>query len=111
MKKIEIITRNEKLEELKEILDSLGIKGMTVYNVLGCGNQRGFKEIYRGTELSINLLPKIKFEVIINDEMVDTLVDKVHKEVSTGVVGDGKIFIYNVEETITIRTGERAVKI
>jgi nitrogen regulatory protein P-II 1 len=109
MKKLEIITRPEKVEDLKDILDEIGITGMTVYNVLGCGAQRGFKEYYRGTELSINLLPKIKFEIVMEDDMLDSVIDKVTKSISTGNVGDGKIFVYNVEDSIKIRTGERGL--
>jgi nitrogen regulatory protein P-II 1 len=106
MKKLEMIIRPEKLEDLKEMLDKMGIKGMTVSTVMGCGHQRGIREMYRGAELSINLLHKVKVETVVVDDIVDTIIKKVRETVSTGNVGDGKIFIYNVEEAIRIRTGE-----
>lgn len=107
MKKIEIITRSEKLEDIKDLMTAMGIHGMTVTMVSGCGMQKGRKEYYRGTEVTINLLPKVKIESVVNDSMVDELVERTIKAVRTGVVGDGKIFIYNVEECIKIRTGEK----
>lgn len=107
MKKIEIITRPEKLEDIKDLMTMLGIYGMTVTMVSGCGMQKGRKEYYRGTEVTINLLPKVKIETVVNDLMVEELVEGIVKAVRTGVVGDGKIFIYNVEECIKIRTGEK----
>ncbi len=106
MKKMEIIIRPEKLEDLKEVLDKLGVKGMTISTVMGCGHQRGIKEMYRGAELTINLLHKVKVETVVKDDMVDMLIKKIRETVSTGNVGDGKIFIYNVEEAVRIRTGE-----
>ncbi len=106
MKKLEMIIRPEKLEDLKEVLDQIGVKGMTVSTVMGCGHQRGIKEIYRGAELTINLLHKVKVESVISDDMVEEVIQKVRETVSTGNVGDGKIFIYNVEDAIRIRTGE-----
>lgn len=110
MKKVEIITRPEKLEDVKEILNKSGIYGMTVSMVSGCGLQKGRKEIYRGTEYNINLLPKAKIEIILKDSILDELVQSVIKTVKTGEVGDGKIFIYQVEDAIRIRTGERGEK-
>lgn len=106
MKKLEMIIRPEKLEELKTALDKVGIKGMTVTTVMGCGHQRGIKEIYRGAELTFNLLHKVKVETVIVDDLVDAVIQKVREAVSTGNVGDGKIFVYNVENAIRIRTGE-----
>lgn len=106
MKKLEIITRSEKLEELKQALNDLGIKGMTVSTVMGCGNQKGRKEVYRGTEININLLYKVKVEIVIVDSVMETVIKKVRDTVVTGNVGDGKIFVYNVENAIRIRTGE-----
>lgn len=106
MKKLEIIFRPERLEDLKEVLNNLGVKGMTVTTTLGCGNQKGFKEIYRGAVVNVNLLHKLKVEVIVNDDLVDELVKKVREKLVTGNIGDGKIFIYNVENAIRIRTGE-----
>ncbi|MCX7708944.1 MAG: P-II family nitrogen regulator [Clostridia bacterium] len=110
MKKLEIITRPEKLEDLKELMNKSGIYGMTVTMVSGCGLQKGRKEIYRGTEISINLLPKVKIETVVPDTVVDELVDGIIKTVKTGQVGDGKIFIYDVENAVRIRTGEKGEK-
>lgn len=106
MKKLEMIIRPEKLEDVKEVLDSAGVYGMTVSMVSGCGHQKGRKEIYRGTEYNINLLPKLKMELVVKDEVVDFLVQKVIRTVKTGEVGDGKIFVYPVEDAVRIRTGE-----
>ncbi|MEZ0536680.1 P-II family nitrogen regulator [Caldicellulosiruptoraceae bacterium PP1] len=107
MKKLEIIIRPEKLEELKEILNSIGIAGMTVSMVSGCGKQKGRKGVYRGTEYSINLLPKVKVEVVVSDKIVETIIEKVISTVRTGEIGDGKIFIYDVYDVVKVRTGER----
>ena len=107
MKKIEVITRPEKLENVKELMNEMGIYGMTVTMVSGCGMQKGRKEYYRGTEVTINLLPKVKIETVVNDASVDALVDGIVQAVKTGAVGDGKIFIYNIEEVVRIRTGEK----
>jgi len=106
MKKLEIIIRAEKMESLKQALDEIGIKGMTVVAVMGCGNQKGRLEIYRGTEITLNLLHKLKIEIVIADDLVDKVVKKTRDVVGTGKVGDGKIFIFNVENAIRIRTGE-----
>lgn len=106
MKKLEIIIRAEKLEDLKQSLNNIGIKGMTVSTVMGCGNQKGRTEIYRGTEITINLLHKVKVEIIVSDSSVDKIVKVIRSNINTGTVGDGKIFIYNVENAIRIRTGE-----
>lgn len=107
MKKLEIITRPEKLEEVKELMNSSGIFGMTVTMVSGCGLQKGRKEIYRGAEITINLLPKVKIETVVKDSLVDELVAGIVKAVKTGNVGDGKIFIYDVNDAVRIRTAER----
>ena len=107
MKKIETIIRPEKLEDLKEYLNGKEVYGMTVSMVSGCGKQRGRKQIYRGTEYNINLLPKMRVEIVVNDRKVDELVEGIADKVRTGEVGDGKIFISNVEEAIRIRTNER----
>ena len=106
MKKLELIIRPEKLEDVKEVLDKAGVYGMTVSMVSGCGHQKGRKEIYRGTEYNINLLPKLKMELVVKDDIVDILVQKVIRTVKTGEVGDGKIFVYPVEDAVRIRTGE-----
>ncbi len=110
MKKLEVITRPEKLEDIKELANSLGIYGMTASMVSGCGMQKGRKEIYRGTEYSINLLPKVKIEMVVRDEAVEDLIEGISKKVRTGEVGDGKIFVYNLDNAIRIRTGERGEK-
>jgi nitrogen regulatory protein P-II 1 len=107
VKKIEVVTRPEKLENVKDLMNEQGIYGMTVTMVSGCGMQKGRKEYYRGTEVTINLLPKVKIETVVNDTSVDALVEGIVKVVKTGAVGDGKIFIYNIEEVVRIRTGEK----
>lgn len=106
MKKIECIIRPSKLEEVKEALGRFGIRGITVTEVMGFGNQKGRKEIYRGTEYQVNLLPKIKLEVVIKDQWLDELVRILTETARTGEIGDGKIFIYPVENVVRIRTGE-----
>ncbi|MEN8908041.1 MAG: P-II family nitrogen regulator [Clostridiales bacterium] len=107
MKKLEIITRPEKLEDVKELLNSSKTIGMTVSMVSGCGLQKGKREVYRGTEVMINLLPKVKIEVVVEDKKAEDLIEKISKTVRTGEIGDGKIFIYNVEDAVRMRTGER----
>ena len=107
MKKITAIVRPEKLEPLKEALFAAQVSGMTISQVQGCGSQHGWKEYYRGTEVLLNMVPKIKFEIVVDDERVDALVDLVSTVARTGEVGDGKIFIFPVEQVIRIRTGER----
>ncbi len=106
MKKIEMIIRPEKLEDVKEILNESQIFGMTVLMVSGCGHQKGRKEIYRGAEVTINLLPKVMVQTVVHDDEVQKIVEKVTQRVKTGNVGDGKIFVYNVEEAVKIRTSE-----
>lgn len=109
MTKIDIITRPAKFDELKEALNAIGITGMTVSNVLGCGMQKGFKNTYRGAELDINLLPKIKIEIVVCEVPVESVVETAKKVLRTGEVGDGKIFIYPVKNVIKVRTGEEGV--
>ncbi|SNS74580.1 nitrogen regulatory protein P-II family [Anaerovirgula multivorans] len=104
--KIEIITRQKKFEELKEALNSIGVSGMTVTQVLGCGLQKGKTEIYRGAEYSIDLLPKVKIEIIVSEESADDIVSITRRICSTGNIGDGKIFISPIHRVIRIRTGE-----
>lgn len=106
MKKIEVITRPGQLETVKSILDSNMQHGMTVSMVSGCGLQKGRNQMYRGTEVTINLLPKIKIESIVKDAMVEKLVKEISRALKTGEIGDGKIFIYDVEDVVKIRTGE-----
>lgn len=107
MKKIEAYIRPEKLTDIKDILNVLDISGLSISQIMGCGNQKGWKEYVRGTEVEYNFLPKIKLEIVVPDEKVEKLVDMICKKAHTGEVGDGKIFIYDVLDTIRIRTRER----
>jgi nitrogen regulatory protein P-II 1 len=107
MKKLEIVIKSEKLEELKKILTDCNATGVMISNIMGYGNQKGYKKIYRGTEYSVNLLPKVKVETVVAPEIAEIIIDKVLKEISTGNYGDGKIFIYDAEDVVRIRTGER----
>ncbi len=112
MKKIEAIIKPFKLEEVKDALADIGIEGMTVSEVKGFGRQKGHTEIYRGSEYTVDFLPKIKIEVVLTDAMVDQAVGAIVKAAKTGKIGDGKVFVANVEEAIRIRTdetGEKAV--
>ena len=104
--KIEIITRPGKLEELKEALADIGVTGMTVSQIFGCGLQKGHTEVYRGKEYTINLLAGIKIEIVVCEVPVVTVVETVKKICRTGKIGDGKIFIYPIENAVRIRTGE-----
>lgn len=106
MKKIEAIIRPGKLEEIKEALSKFNVHGLTISQVMGCGLQKGRKEFYRGTEVTLNLLPKIKLEIVTHDALVDDIIKLIVSEARTGEVGDGKIFIYNVENAVRIRTSE-----
>jgi nitrogen regulatory protein P-II 1 len=106
MKKIECILRPGKLEEVKEALNQSGVHGMTVMQVMGCGLQKGRKEVYRGTELTINLLPKVKIENIVKDSQVEEVIALIRQSALTGQIGDGKIFVSSVENAVRIRTGE-----
>lgn len=106
MRKIEAIIRPGKLEAVKNALDRHGIRGMTVSQVMGCGLQRGRTEVYRGHEYTINLLPKVKIEVVLPEEQVEEVVRVIAEAARTGEIGDGKIFVYPVENAIRIRTGE-----
>ena len=110
MKKIEEIIKPFKLEEVKEALSDLGIEGMTVTEVKGFGRQKGHTEIYRGSEYTVDFLPKIKIEVVIGDSMVENATVAVVKAAKTGKIGDGKVFVYAVEEAIRIRTDETGEK-
>lgn len=107
MKRIVAIVRTEKLEPLKEALFTAGISGMTISQVMGCGNQHGWSEYYRGTEVLLNMVPKVKFELVVEDERVQNLIDVICETAQTGEVGDGKIFVSGVEEVVRIRTRER----
>jgi nitrogen regulatory protein PII len=106
MKKIEAIIKPFKLEEVKEALAEVGIQGMTVTEVKGFGRQKGHTEIYRGSEYTVDFLPKVKLEVIVDDHLASTVVTAIVKSANTGKIGDGKVFISPVEEAIRIRTGE-----
>jgi nitrogen regulatory protein P-II 1 len=105
--KIEAIIKPFKLDEVKDALNDLGVKGMTISEVKGFGRQKGHTEIYRGAEYVIDFLPKIKIEVVVEKEMVSKVVELIQKTARTGKIGDGKIFVLPVEEIIRIRTGER----
>ena len=106
MKRITAIVRPEKLESLKEALFQANVNGMTISQVQGCGSQHGWKEYYRGTEVLLNMVPKLKFEIVVADEDVDGIVALIVETARTGNVGDGKIFVSPVEQVIRIRTGE-----
>ena len=106
MKKIEAIIKPFKLDEVKEALNSLGIKGMTVTEVKGYGRQKGHTELYRGAEYVVDFIPKVKMDVIVQDEQVDQVIDTILQVARTGKIGDGKIFVLPVERVIRVRTGE-----
>lgn len=110
MKKIEAIIKPFKLDEVKEALNEAGIQGMTVTEVRGFGRQRGHTEIYRGAEYSVDFLPKIKIEVVVEKKQVDDVIDAILRSAHTGRIGDGKIFVSPVENVIRIRTGERGAE-
>jgi nitrogen regulatory protein P-II 1 len=109
MKKIEAIIKPFKLEEVKDALAEVGIEGMTVSEVKGFGRQKGHTEIYRGSEYTVDFLPKIKLEVVISDERLDAAVAAIVKAAKTGKIGDGKVFVSNIEEAVRIRTEEKGV--
>ena len=109
MKKIEAIIKPFKLEEVKDALAEVGIEGMTVSEVKGFGRQKGHTEIYRGIEYTVDFLPKIKLEVVISDEHLDAAVAAIVKAAKTGKIGDGKVFVSNIEEAVRIRTEEKGV--
>ncbi|MBM9615140.1 P-II family nitrogen regulator [Desulfobulbus rhabdoformis] len=106
MKKIEAIIKPFKLDEVKDALNGIGIKGMTVSEVKGYGRQKGHTEIYRGAEYVVDFIPKIKLDIIVNDDMVQQVVNTIIEQSRTGKIGDGKIFVTPVEEIIRVRTGE-----
>ena len=106
MKKIEAIIKPFKLDEIKKGLNELGVQGMTVTEVKGFGRQKGHLEFYRGVEYDINFVPKLKIEVVLPDEMADKAISVIQEKAKTGEIGDGKIFIYPIENIIRIRTGE-----
>lgn len=106
MKRVEIITRPYKLDEIKEALTGMGIQGMTVTEVRGFGRQRGHKEVYRGAEYQVDFVSKVKIDVVIDDELLDQTVEVIQTAAKTGKIGDGKIFISTIDNAIRIRTGE-----
>ncbi len=107
MKKIEVIIKPFKLDDVKEALSSVGVQGMTVTEVKGFGRQKGHKEIYRGAEYLVDFLPKIKIEMVVVAELADQVIEKVISAARTGTIGDGKIFMTPVETVVRIRTGEK----
>lgn len=107
MKKLEIIIKPEKLDELKVILAANLVNGMNIVNVMGYGNQKGVVKKYRGAEYKVDMLPKVKLETVVDDELAEKLVDEIVSKLNTGNIGDGKIFILDVQDAIRIRTGER----
>ena len=106
MKKIEAIIKPFKLDEVKEALQEIGLQGISVIEAKGFGRQKGHTELYRGAEYVVDFLPKVKVEVVLNDDLVDKAVETIQNAAKTGRIGDGKIFISSVEEAIRIRTGE-----
>jgi nitrogen regulatory protein PII len=109
MKKIEAIIKPFKLEEVKDALGEIGIEGMTVTEVKGFGRQKGHTEIYRGSEYTVDFLPKIKIEIVISDEKLDEAVEAIVKTAKTGKIGDGKVFVSTIDEAVRIRTEEKGV--
>jgi nitrogen regulatory protein P-II 1 len=107
MKKIEAVVKPFKLDEVKNALTKIGVQGMTVTEVKGFGRQKGHTEVYRGAEYTIDFVPKAKIELIVTDELVHQVLDTIERAAKTGKIGDGKIFVFPVEEVIRIRTGER----
>ena len=107
MKKVEAIIKPFKLDEVKDKLNEIGVKGITVTEVKGFGRQKGHTALYRGAEYVVDFLPKIKMDIIIDDSLVEEVVNSIVKTAQTGRIGDGKIFITNLEEAVRIRTGER----
>ena len=110
MKKIEAIIKPFKLDEVKDALNEIGIKGMTVSEVKGYGRQKGHTEIYRGAEYVVDFIPKIKMEIVVQDEQADQVVDTIVKVARTGKIGDGKIFILPIEKIVRVRTGETGIE-
>jgi nitrogen regulatory protein P-II 1 len=106
MRKIEAIIKPFKLDDVKEAVEAVGIQGITITEVKGCGRQKGHSEVYRGAEYVVDFLPKVKLEVIVSEERVPEVVEAIQKAAHTGRIGDGKIFITPIEDIIRIRTGE-----
>jgi nitrogen regulatory protein P-II 2 len=106
MKLIEAIIKPFKLDEVREALTAIGVQGLTVTEARGFGRQKGQKEIYRGAEYEISFLPKIRIEVAVSDDLADQVVDAIRSSAATGQIGDGKIFVFDIEKAVRIRTGE-----
>ncbi len=106
MKRVIAIVRPEKLETVKDALFEANVSGMTISQVSGCGNQHGWKEYFRGTEVMLNMVPKVRFEIVLDDSDVDRIISVICEAAKTGSVGDGKIFVSPIEEIVRIRTGE-----
>ena len=106
MKKIEAIIRPHLLESVKDALQTLGVQGMTISEVKGFGRQKGHTEVYRGSEYKIEFVPKLKLEIVLDDEMAEGAIDAISETARTGKFGDGKIFVFSVEDAVRIRTGE-----
>ena len=109
MKKIEAIIKPFKLDEVKDALQAIGVKGLTVTEVKGFGRQRGHTEVFRGVEYQVDFVPKVKVEVVVDGDMAQSVVDAITQSAQTGKIGDGKIFILPLDDVIRIRTGERGV--
>ena len=109
MKKIEAVIKPFKLDEVKEALNAIGVKGMTISEVKGFGRQKGHKEVYRGAEYQVDFVPKLKLDIVVDTDMADKVVETIQKEAQTGSVGDGKIFVWSMESAVRIRTGETGV--
>jgi len=109
MKKIEAIVKPHKLDEVVSGLNKIDICGMTITEVKGFGRQKGFKEVYRGMEYNVNFLPKVKIEIIVNDNMLEEIINVIIENAKTDEIGDGKIFVYDVQDVVRIRTNERGV--
>lgn len=107
MKKIEAIVKPHKLEDVKDALNKLGVTGLTAYEVKGFGRQKGHTEIYRGAEYTVDFRPKVKLEVVVDDDLVTAVEEAIVEQARTGKIGDGKVFIYDCEGAVRIRTGER----
>ncbi|GAB6904348.1 regulatory protein, P-II 2, for nitrogen assimilation by glutamine synthetase, regulates GlnL (NRII) and GlnE (ATase) [Desulfosarcina cetonica] len=107
MKKIEAIVKPFKLDDVKEALNEIGIQGMTISEVKGYGRQKGHKEIYRGAEYVVDFIPKVKIEIIVDADRAPQVVEAIQKSANTGKIGDGKIFVFSIEEVIRVRTGEK----
>jgi nitrogen regulatory protein P-II 1 len=106
MKKIEVVIKPFKLDDVKDALADIGITGMTVYEVKGYGRQKGHSELYRGAEYTVDFMPKIKLDIVVNDEDIDKIVEVIVESAKTGKIGDGKIFISDIEKIVRVRTGE-----